>query len=47
LNKTIKVLRTDCGGEYTLRILNNFCKEHGIIHHYTMPYTPQQNGVAE
>ena len=47
LNKTIKVLRTDRGGEYTSGILNDFCKEHGIVHHYTMPYTPQQNGVAE
>ncbi|WVZ84921.1 LOW QUALITY PROTEIN: hypothetical protein U9M48_031890, partial [Paspalum notatum var. saurae] len=47
LNKTIKVLRTDRGREYTTRILNDFCKEHGIIHQYTMPYTPQQNGVAE
>jgi len=36
LNKTIKVLRTDRGGEYTSGILNNFCKENGIIHHYTM-----------
>ncbi|WVZ54196.1 hypothetical protein U9M48_005033, partial [Paspalum notatum var. saurae] len=47
LNKTIKVLRTDRGGEYTSEILNDFCKEHGIIHQYTMPYTPQQNSVAE
>jgi len=47
LNKTIKVLRTDRGGEYTSGILNDFCKENGIIHHYTMPYTPHQNGVAE
>ena len=47
LNTTIKVLRTDHGEEYNSGILNNFCKEHGIIHHYTMPYTPQQNGVAE
>jgi hypothetical protein len=47
LNKTIKVLRIDCGGEYTSGILNYFCKENGIIHHYIMPYTPQQNGVAE
>ena len=47
LNKKIKVLRTDRGGEYTSGILDDFCKENGIIHHYTLPYTPQQNGVAE
>jgi transposase InsO family protein len=40
-------IRTGCGKEYTSGILNDFCKENGIIHHYTMPYTPQQNGVAE
>ena len=47
LNKKIKILRTDRGGEYTSGILDDFCKEHGIIHHYTLPYIPQQNGVAE
>ena len=47
LNGKIKVLRTDRGGEYTSGILDEFCKEHGIVHHYTLPYTPQQNGVAE
>jgi transposase InsO family protein len=41
------VLRTDSGGEYTLGIMDDFCKENGIVHHYTLPYTPQQNGVAE
>ena len=26
---------------------NAFLAERGIKHQYTMPYTPQQNGVAE
>ena len=47
LNRKIKILRTDRGGEYTSGILDDFCTEHGIVHHYTLPYTPQQNGVAE
>uniref|UniRef100_A0ACD5Z493 Uncharacterized protein n=1 Tax=Avena sativa TaxID=4498 RepID=A0ACD5Z493_AVESA len=47
LNKKIKILRTDRGGEYTSGILDDFCKEHGIVHQYTLAYTPQQNGVAE
>jgi transposase InsO family protein len=47
LNKKIKVLRTDRGGEYTSGILDDFCKENGIVHHHTLPCTPQQNGVAE
>eukprot|EP00253_Pinus_taeda_P005243 PITA_05243 len=25
----------------------NFCKQHGIIQQFTVPHTPQQNGVAE
>src|SRR5437762_2696996 len=26
---------------------NSYCKSEGIVRHYTVPYTPQQNGVAE
>jgi transposase InsO family protein len=47
LNKTIKVLRTDRGGQYTSGILNDFYRKHEIIHQYTMSYTPQQNGVTK
>ena len=25
----------------------NFCKHHGIVQQFTVPHTPQQNGVAE
>ena len=28
-------------------IVENFCKDEGLIRHMTMPYTSQQNGVAE
>lgn len=44
---TLKCLRTDNGGEYTSLALEDFCKESGIIHQFTTPYTPQQNGVCE
>lgn len=47
INKKIKVLRTDRGGERTSGILDNFCKENSIIRHYTLPYTPQQKGGTE
>ncbi|WJX60656.1 hypothetical protein P8452_45840 [Trifolium repens] len=45
--KSIKVLRTDDGGEYTSTEFENYCKEKGIIHEVTAPYTPQHNGLAE
>ena len=46
--KCIKILRTDGGGEFTFGELEGFCKEHGIIHEVTAPYTPpQHNGIVE
>lgn len=39
--KKIKVLRTDKGGEYTSKIFEDLCAEHGINHEVTSPYTPQ------
>ncbi|KAD3067345.1 hypothetical protein E3N88_35225 [Mikania micrantha] len=47
LDRKIKRFRSDRGGEYSTTNLKNFCEEHGIIHEYSAPYTPQQNGVAE
>eukprot|EP00253_Pinus_taeda_P024437 PITA_24437 len=45
--KRIKVLRSDQGGEYKFGEFMNFCKQHGIVQQFTVPHTPQQNGVAE
>jgi len=45
--KKIKILRTDGGGEYTSRMFEEFCVNHGIDHEVTAPYTPQHNGIAE
>eukprot|EP00253_Pinus_taeda_P007785 PITA_07785 len=45
--KKIKILRSDQGGEYRLNEFMNFCKQHGIIQQFTVPHSPQQNGVAE
>ena len=46
LNKKIKVLRSDRGGEYESPFIE-FCARHGIIHETTSSYLHQSNGVAE
>ncbi|XXG54031.1 hypothetical protein AAC387_Pa03g2009 [Persea americana] len=46
LDKKIKVIRSDRGGEYKSPF-GEFCSQHGIIHQTTALYSPQQNGVAE
>src|SRR4051812_3159672 len=45
--KRIKALRSDNGGEYILKNFERYLKSHGIQHQVTVPYTPEQNGVAE
>jgi hypothetical protein len=47
LERKIKHVRTDRGGEYFSNLFILFCEEHGIIHERTPPYSPQSNGVAE
>ena len=54
--KQIKIVRSDRGGEYYGRYTEDgqapgpfakFLQEHGIVAQYTMPNSPDQNGVAE
>ena len=45
--KKLKIIRSDNGGEYTSEKFSEYCKKNGIVHEFTIPYTPQQNGVAE
>ena len=40
-------MRSDNGGEYVSQEWENFFDNNGIIHQKTIPYTPQQNGIAE
>ena len=47
LEKKIKIIRSDRGGEYESAAFSNFCTQHGIFHQTTTPYTPQQIGVAK
>ena len=47
LGLNIKQFRSDNGGEYVSRRFLEFCTSRGIENQLTVPYTPQQNGVAE
>lgn len=44
---SIKILRSDKGGELLNHDFSKYCDEHGIGREFTAPYTPQQNGVVE
>ena len=41
------MLRSNNGGEYTSGGFIDLCGEAGIKREFTIPYNPQQNGVAE
>ena len=47
LGKTIKVLRSDRGGEYLSQEFDNHLKSCGIVSELSPPGTPQWNGVSE
>ena len=44
---SLKILRTDGGGEFTGTKFEFFLKSHNLIHQVACPYTPSQNGVEE
>jgi len=46
-NQRIKVLRSDNGTEFVNERLSGILWSSGIKHETTVPYSPQQNGVAE
>ena len=46
-NGTPRTLRTDNGAEYTAGKFKQFCRDSKIRQEFTVPETPQQNGVAE
>jgi len=45
LNKKIKRIRSNRGGEYVL--FNDYYVKEGVIHEVTLSYSPGFNGVAE
>ena len=47
LGVKLKKFRSDGGGEYVSSRFIEFCSSGGIEKQITVPYTPQQNGVAE
>jgi transposase InsO family protein len=47
LEKIIKRIRSDRGGEYFSNEFDLFYSENGIIHEWTPPYLPQSNGVVK
>ncbi|KAG2773013.1 Copia protein [Phytophthora cactorum] len=40
-------LRSDNGTEFVNKEMDKICELNGIVHQKTVPYSPQQNGVAE
>jgi transposase InsO family protein len=47
LERKIKRLRLDHGGEYFPRLFDEFCEEHGIIHERMPPYSLESNGIVK
>ncbi|CAI7841437.1 unnamed protein product, partial [Closterium sp. NIES-54] len=40
-------LHSDRGGEFSSNLLWDFCQGEGILQSFTLPASPQQNGIAE
>ena len=47
LEKNIKTLRSDRGGEYLSQNFDDHLKDCGIVSQFTPPGTPQWNGVSQ
>ena len=44
--RKVKTIRTNNRGEYTSTEFGSFLRHEGIRHEFTIPHTPQQNGVS-
>ncbi|CAI7904719.1 unnamed protein product [Closterium sp. NIES-54] len=40
-------LHSDRGGEFSSNLLREFCPKEGILQSFTLPDSPQENGIAE
>nr|GEZ46911.1 ribonuclease H-like domain-containing protein [Tanacetum cinerariifolium] len=47
LSLKVKIIRSDNGTEFKNNDLNQFCGMKGINREFSVPRTPQQNGIAE
>ncbi|CAI7913794.1 unnamed protein product [Closterium sp. NIES-53] len=47
LDLQILRLHSDRGGEFSSRLLEEFCRVEGITQSFTLPASPQRNGIAE
>nr|GEZ22256.1 putative ribonuclease H-like domain-containing protein [Tanacetum cinerariifolium] len=47
LSLKVKVIRSDNGTEFKNNDLNQLCRMKGIEREFSLPRTPQQNGIAE
>jgi transposase InsO family protein len=47
IGKRLKAVKLDRGGEFMSSDFKELCDKHGINREYTIPRTPQQNGVVE
>lgn len=47
LDHTLKILRSDNGGEFCSTPFEDHLRSLGVVHQTTIPYSSQQNGVVE
>ena len=47
IEKCIKILVSDNGGEYVSGDFKKYCKENGIQQQFIVSHTPQQNEIVE
>ncbi|WVZ50236.1 LOW QUALITY PROTEIN: hypothetical protein U9M48_001510, partial [Paspalum notatum var. saurae] len=45
--RTMRAIRSDNGGEFRNSRFETFCRDLGLDHQFSSPYTPPQNGVVE
>ncbi|WVZ84537.1 hypothetical protein U9M48_031563 [Paspalum notatum var. saurae] len=46
-HKSMRAIRRDNGGEFRNSRFENFCRDLGLEHQFSSPYTPPQNGIVE